>query len=372
MHVRLPGPTGLQQRVLPAYRAPFFDALAAALPGGLGVFAGEPYAGESILQAEALRVARWTRATNRTVGAGRARMLWQSGWRQWLERENPQAVVLEANPRYLSNLFILRAMRGTGKQVLGWSLGPIAANGINGAILRSFYPAFSAMIVYSRSGAEAFRQVGLAPERIFVAPNAVESTVAERLLRAPEGRAQARAELTPDEKPVVLFVGRLQQRKRVDLLIRACARASVPCRLVIVGDGPDRARLEQIAGGILPAARFTGDVRGDALGKIFLAADLFVMPGTGGLALQEALLYGKPVAVAEADGSQADLVRPGENGWILPPGEEDALVAVLREALGNPIRLNSMGEASRRIVRETATMEKMVAGFVQALQFCMQ
>jgi glycosyltransferase involved in cell wall biosynthesis len=139
--------------------------------------------------------------------------------------------------------------------------------------------------------------------------------------------------------------------------------------LVIVGDGPDRPRLERIAAEVFPAARFTGDLRGEALGRYFLAADLFALPGTGGLALQEALLYGKAVAAAEADGSQQDLIHPGENGWMLPPGDEDALVDALRNALADPARLQAMGEVSRRIVRQTATLERMVEGFLQALRY---
>jgi glycosyltransferase involved in cell wall biosynthesis len=143
------------------------------------------------------------------------------------------------------------------------------------------------------------------------------------------------------------------------------------CQLLIVGDGPDRSRLEALATETFPAARFTGDSRGEALGKCFLAGDFFVMPGTGGLALQEAMQYGKPVAAAEADGSQRDLIREGENGWLLPPGDESALLRVMRDALGDPRRLERMGAASRKIVRETATMEKMVDGFLRAMRYTM-
>jgi glycosyltransferase involved in cell wall biosynthesis len=155
----------------------------------------------------------------------------------------------------------------------------------------------------------------------------------------------------------------------VENLLRACARLEDACQLLIVGDGPERMRLERIAAEVFPAARFTGDLRGEELGRCFLAADLFIMPGTGGLALQEAMLYGKPVAAAEADGSQKDLIREGENGWLLPPGDEAALLRVMREALAHPRRLENMGTASRKIIREKATMEKMVDGFVKAIRF---
>ena len=75
---------------------------------------------------------------------------------------------------------------------------------------------------------------------------------------------------------------------------------------------------------------------------------------------------GLPVIVAEADGTQADLVRP-ENGWCVPPGDLPALTAALREALSDPPRLRRMGEASYRIVAEEINLETMVAAFVRAV-----
>jgi glycosyltransferase involved in cell wall biosynthesis len=369
MSAGLPRRIGIQQRVLPAYRAAFFDSLARALPGMLTVFAGSPGSREGIPQAEALHSATWIKAGNHPLGLGRFSALWQSGWREWITAEDPEVLILEANPRYLSNYFLLRRMRSRARPVIGWSLGPARAAGILSGFMRAFYDAYSAIVVYSRNGAEAFRALGIEGEKIFTAPNAVESDTAEILLAQPRAKEAARSALELDSRPVILFVGRLQQRKHVDSLLRVCARTGDACQLLIVGDGEDRTRLEGIAAQVFPSARFTGDLRGEALGRCFLAADLFILPGTGGLAMQEAMLYGKPVAAAEADGSQKDLVREGENGWLLPPGDEDALLRVVRDALKDPRRLEEMGTASRRIVRETATMERMVEGFLQALRF---
>jgi glycosyltransferase involved in cell wall biosynthesis len=369
MQTGLPQRVGIQQRVLPAYRAAFFDSLARSLPGTLSVFAGAPGTREGIPQAEGLRCAKWYKAQNRSFGPGKLSILWQTGWREWIAAEDPEAVILEANPRYISNSLIRHNTGSRGKPVIGWSLGPAHVPGIFSGALRAYYGAFDAIVVYSRNGADAFRSLGTAADRIFIAPNAVESATAEMLLARPGAREAARAELGLDGRPVVLFVGRLQPRKRVDSLLRACGRIQDACQVLIVGDGPDRNRLEGTAAQSFPAAKFYGDLRGEALGKCLLAADLFVLPGTGGLALQEAMSYGKPVAAAEADGSQRDLIRGGENGWLLPPGDEEALFRTVREALGEPRRLAEMGAASRRIVRETATMEKMIQGFLQALRF---
>lgn len=335
----------------------------------LSVFAGSPGPHEGIPQAEALHSAKWVKAGNHPLGWGRLSAIWQSGWREWITAEDPEILILEANPRYLSNYFILQRMHSRARPVIGWSLGPARAVGILSGFMRTFYNAFSAIVVYSRNGAEAFRTLGMDGQKIFIAPNAVESRTAETLLTRPRAKEAARSALGLDDRPVILFVGRLQPRKRVDSLLRVCARVGEACQLLIVGDGAYRARLEGIAADVFPSAKFTGDLRGEALGRCFLAADLFILPGTGGLALQEAMLYGKPVAAAEADGSQKDLIHEGENGWLIRPGDEDALLGVIRDMLKDPRKLQEMGTASRRIVRETATMEKMVDGFLQALRF---
>jgi glycosyltransferase involved in cell wall biosynthesis len=99
----------------------------------------------------------------------------------------------------------------------------------------------------------------------------------------------------------------------------------------------------------------------------FEAADLFVLPGTGGLAVQEAMAHALPVIVARGDGTQDDLVRP-ENGWQLPPEDLDSLKEVLRLALLDPNRLRQMGREAFRVVAEEVNIEAMVDVFVEALQ----
>jgi glycosyltransferase involved in cell wall biosynthesis len=90
------------------------------------------------------------------------------------------------------------------------------------------------------------------------------------------------------------------------------------------------------------------------------------LPGTGGLAVQEAMSYGLPVIVAKGDGTQDDLVRDG-NGWQIQPEDYGALVATMKNALSDMARLRKMGEESFRIVSEEINIQKMVEVFVDAL-----
>jgi glycosyltransferase involved in cell wall biosynthesis len=167
------------------------------------------------------------------------------------------------------------------------------------------------------------------------------------------------------EKPCILFVGRLQFRKNIDLLLGACAEIE-NIRLVIVGDGPERESLEALAAHLYPSAEFVGAKHGDELTPYFAEADLFVLPGTGGLAVQEAMSHGLPVIVAQGDGTQDDLVREG-NGWQIPPDDFEALVSTLKDALSDSARLRRMGAESYRVVKEEINIEKMAGVFVDAL-----
>jgi glycosyltransferase involved in cell wall biosynthesis len=360
---------GILQRVLPDYRAPFFDHLADSCPQGLAVFSGLPRPDESIQPGEGLKTALHFPAHNIHLFRGSYYLCWQNGLLDWLEAWQPEVLIVEANPRYLSTPLAVRWMKKRGRPVIGWGLGLQTVRGgfqgLRRRLREGFINQFDALLVYSSAGKEAYIADGFPPGRIFVAPNAA----------APRPTGQPPARHTPHagEKLTALFVGRLQERKRLDLLIHACANLhpALQPNLVIVGDGPALPALEQLAAETYPAARFTGDLRGPALDAAFDAADLFVLPGSGGLAVQQALAHALPVLMAEGDGTQTELVRAG-NGWLAPPDSLEGLTYLLGEALKNPSRLRRMGLESFHIAVEEVNLERMAGVFAEAIQsvFC--
>ena len=359
------GRLALQQRVLPNYRASFFDTLAKACTAGLSVATGLPLPGENITPASELQIAQLTSLKNRHFSQPTSPFYycWQSGLMNWLENWQPDALVLEANPRYLSSPAAVRWMHRHRKPVIGWGLGapPILGTFAQQRIRsrQKFLRSLDALIAYSPRGAEEYEKAGFPPQRVFIAPNAVAP-------RPTHPMPQRRSEFSGAAR--LLFVGRLQERKRLDNLLRACAALPVDSQpqVCIVGDGPARTSLEQLARQIYPQAEFTGARFGEQLAAYFESADLFVLPGTGGLAVQQAMSYGLPVIVAEADGTQGSLVRP-ENGWLLPANNPEALVKALQQAITDPLRLRQMGAESYRIVSEEVNLERMVAVFIEAL-----
>ena len=345
------GKLGLQQRVLPSYRVPFFDLLASQCEGGMSLFAGQARPVEMIAGGTT-KIAKHVEADNLHLFGGSLYFCYQRNFLRWLEEWNPDALIMEANPRYLASPSAVSWMHKRGRRVLGWGLGAPKQSGL----WKRFIHQFDGMIAYSQRGAEEYAALGFPREKIFVAHNSVS----------------AKPEQEPDRRPqtvdrvTILFVGRLQARKRVDSLLRVCAEIESKPRLIIIGDGPERESLQTLAKEIYPSTEFIGAKHGAELKPYFQQADLFVLPGTGGLAVQEAMSYGLPVIVAKGDGTQDDLVRE-KNGWQIEPENYEALVSTMKNALSDIARLREMGKESYRIVSEEINIEKMAETFVRAL-----
>ena len=359
------GRVGLQQRVLPSYRRAFFDMFSLACSGGLSVFAGKPLPEEQINTTDHLDAAVFFPAKNWHIFrmGSPFYQCWQFGLLDWLESWQPDALIVEANPRYRSTSRAIGWMHAHGKPVLGWGLGAPELSGFLGNIRRrarhKFLSSLDGLVAYSQRGADQYHALGIPLERIFVAPNAVASR--------PEKHPPKRSKTFTD-RPKLLFVGRLQARKRIDLLLQACAGLpeDLQPQVWIVGDGPARREFEETAAQIYPQAQFLGARYGSDLDSYFDTADLFVLPGTGGLAVQQAMAHALPVIVAQGDGTQDDLVRP-ENGWRIQDDDLTALTETIQMALNDPQKLRDMGEASYRIVSEEVNIQAMVRVFVQAL-----
>jgi glycosyltransferase involved in cell wall biosynthesis len=214
-----------------------------------------------------------------------------------------------------------------------------------------------------RSGVSrlAWRDLGrvLAPARVVTAPTPTavhmlcEQGFAGRALAVSCGVDLDRfASTGPGDGRTVLFVGRLDEEKRVHELIRAVAM--VPgIRAEVVGDGSCRADLVALAAtlGVTDRVRFLGFVSETELVAAYRRAAVFCMPGVAelqSLATMEAMAAGRPVVVADAV-ALPHLVEPGRNGWLFPPGDVPALAAALASVFDEPGALATMGAASREL-----------------------
>jgi hypothetical protein len=176
MNAHFSGRLAIQQRVLTPYRAAFFDALAKACDGGVTVLAGLPRPEESIATTRSLQVAQFTFARNFHLLRGPLYFCIQPGLVKWLADSDPEALIVEANPRYLSTSSAVHWMKQHGRPVIGWGLGAPALMGLLStprmARRVAFLRQFDGLITYSRRGADEYAALGFPAGRIFVAPNA--------------------------------------------------------------------------------------------------------------------------------------------------------------------------------------------------------
>ncbi|MEV0156308.1 glycosyltransferase family 1 protein [Micromonospora sp. NPDC050686] len=166
---------------------------------------------------------------------------------------------------------------------------------------------------------------------------------------SPERRSERlRDALAPEGDLIVGYVGRLAAEKQIDLLADTARLPGV--RLVVVGDGPDQARLRSL----LPQAVFTGSRRGKALARLYAGMDVFVHPGgyeTAGLTILEAQASGCAVIVP-ATGGASDLMQPDHSGVVVPShdgasiADAVAKLAADRELLAR-MRTNALRYAAR-------------------------
>lgn len=150
----------------------------------------------------------------------------------------------------------------------------------------------------------------------------------------------------PDGQLIVGFVGRLAPEKHVERLAVLSGRKDV--RLVVVGDGPERARLQRM----MPDAVFTGQLGGNELADVYASLDVFVHPGeheTFCQAVQEALASGIPVIGPDAGGPR-DLIAHCRTGYLLAVPQFAELLPVAVESLRSPEVRQQFGRAARKSV----------------------
>lgn len=207
---------------------------------------------------------------------------------------------------------------------------------------------------------------GIPDDRMFDVPYAIDN---ERFAHAASASAPERAAMkeslgiAPQDR-VILFAGKLMKRKHARLLVEAVQHtpALKETRLLIVGDGEERAALERAA----PTAIFTGFINQNDLPAYYALADVFVLPSERepwGLAVNEAMASGTAVVVSDQVGCAPDLVTPGV-GRIFNANDRDALGRALTDVLADA---DAMGVRAQERIR-TWSFDQDIVGLRRALE----
>ncbi|KVW94652.1 hypothetical protein ABW22_11420 [Thiobacillus denitrificans] len=207
---------------------------------------------------------------------------------------------------------------------------------------------------------------GARADQITVMHNTINE---ERIELMPKAEAQALVRGKHPEigdRKIILFVGAVLAEKRIEVILEALdlmKRRDVV--FVLVGDGEHLAAVRAACTGRDDVV-LTGSIV-EGVGPYFDAAEMYVLPGTGGLGINEAMAHRLPIVSGFADGSADDLVVDGENGFRLRENTPEELAKKMATILDTPGLTERMGERSRAMITGKFSFHEFINRIVNQL-----
>lgn len=311
-------------------------------------------------------------------GFGSFTLRFQKGALSSARSHNPDTLILLGMAGNVSNWLMMVWARLTGRRVLIWACGwePQRTGSMSLWIKKKLMWIYFGMahkcLLYSTKGMRYLESTGVSRKNLEICFNGIEidSMIANEKQILLEASTLRGRETQPNDF-IFLYVGGLLKEKRIDLLLDAFSsiQLSVPfARLWIVGEGPDGDHIKAYANNLkLERVRFFGRVV-ENVDSFFAAADVFVLPGIGGLAFNQAMYWRTPCICTEADGTEDDLVIEGKTGFRFDKGDQKSLQTVMLKAMKlSSIELAAMGAEARNIIVEQSNVNQMVSVFNRAL-----
>ena len=230
-----------------------------------------------------------------------------------------------------------------------------------------------ALIVPGTKSKEFFVRIGVPTNKIFIAPNASNikaSTFNKKKIE------KTRQKLGLLNKTVILYIGRVTKIKGVSTLLKAFTELHTQRKdiyLIVAGDIDTKYQkeLNQLSKNLNTSKlKITGHLSMSDREFYFKMADVIVVPSiteVWGLAINEALVAGKPVISTKTTGASYDLIQNNINGFIIYPDKVDALIYYLKLLIENPKLMIKFGKNSKKIAEQGFTYNHMITGFDNAL-----
>lgn len=313
----------------------------------------------------------------------RPRLLWRKAHLDLVDPKRFDVIVAGWNTRYVSLIPCLLKAARLNVPVVLWGHGYSKRETFLKRSFRDFVANLAtALIFYGHTGCKRFVARHGRPERAFVALNTLDQSeiqaARKKVLEAPGFLEEFKRKNGLDKGPVLLFVSRLVQDNRTDLLILAAKRLlpDFPdLRVVIVGGGEEEQHLRTVAKSaqVEQHTIFTGAIYEEAqLAPWFLSASLFVYPSNMGLSLLHAMGYGLPVITTDQSSTWApelDGLKPWLNGMTFNHESVEDLAFVIRNMLQNPERLQRMRDSAYRTATREYSLKRMVDGLEAAIRY---
>jgi glycosyltransferase involved in cell wall biosynthesis len=331
---------------IPHYRVPFFDRLGKYLDGKLRILhSGSKVATTSVAFEDEIVP---------KVEAG----VLETQWISDKHLRQADVIVTPINVRTLSNVWL--GIRPHSQKLLYWGHG-LGTCFIANHVRRWLSARADGVILYGEEGHQKLETIGIPASKLFVAPNTIDVPNAEF---DPE---------TPRRS--FLFVGRLQRRKRIDLLLRNFAKVQndLPDEISveIVGDGDIEAELKELALtlGISDRTIFWGRILDDTkLKQIFRRSLAYVSPGHVGLGTLHSFAYGVPVVTQlplSRHSPEVYNINDGQTGILYHP-KNTSLASILVRFSTSDVS-SQYGRAAYEYYSTQRRLEQMVSGFLDAL-----
>jgi glycosyltransferase involved in cell wall biosynthesis len=305
---------------------------------------------------------------------GPFKIVYNLGLYSSVRKYNPDLIILQAITGDISNRRILAWAKRKKKKIVLWACGwePGLVSGIllsfKNYLVSRFYKKADFVLTYSTTATKYSVWMGVDPKKIVTCYNGIETD--DLIQHEDEIAEKARQIVQKFELSgfiTFLYVGGLITEKKVDLLIQAFIQLRSKydnIKLLIIGDGPLRNQItsmieSQNDNSIMYLGRIIEDVD-----SYFAASDCLVLPGTGGLALNQAMFWRKTCIVSEADGTEDDLVIEGTSGFRFEKNSLESLISAMERRIQTPpLKITYLSENAHEIIVRKSNVNNMVNVF---------
>lgn len=233
-------------------------------------------------------------------------------------------------------------------------------------LIDRFIPRYDYHLAYHSNARDYAMSHGARADQITVMHNTINEEQIATLSKS-EARALVCAK-HPEigDRKIILFVGAVLAEKRIEVILGALHRLSrQDVVFVLVGDGDHLPAIRAACAGRRDVV-LTGSIV-EGVGPYFDAAEVYLLPGTGGLGINEAMAHSLPIISGFADGSADDLVVDEENGYRLRDGSEEELVERIAKILDHPQIAERMGKKSREWITGKFAFKEFIGRIKTAL-----
>lgn len=292
----------------------------------------------------------------------RGSVIWQHGVVRLAASRDYDTLILLGVSKYLSMWVGAIVGRLTGKRVLFWTHGwTYRPKGPLRYVRRYFYRLANGIMTYGRWAKQIALEEGFDPSTVYVIGNSLDLSTQSEALRAMDADrpAAVRMELFGNSlTPVITCISRLTAVRRLDLLLYAAARIrerGLSVNVLLIGDGPERARLELLAAELGVRVAFAGECYEERrICELMRASNVTVAPGKVGLTAMHSMAYGIPVVTHgdhENQMPEFEAVVPGKTGSLFRLGDIDDLADAIEPWLRSAYVQDSTSERCKAIVQ---------------------